>query len=73
MYLAIYLIFHLVCGFVSVGFFLAYAQGEFPTIAEEHYRDDLGMAILMSFLGPISLLISIFGTGLCKYGWRLKR
>lgn len=72
-YLACYLAFHLLCGVLSYGIFLGYFQREFPTIAEETLREDIGTGILLALpFGPIGLIIGFLMSGFCKHGLKFK-
>lgn len=66
--------FWLVCAFITAGIFVASFQHEFPSIAKETYRQDLGMGVLYGLIcGPVGLVVSIFTSGFCQHGWTLKR
>lgn len=60
------------CGVLSAGFTFAYLQGLFPRHAAEGWREDLGQSLLFGLLlGPVMLVLSVFLSGFCRYGWRL--
>lgn len=62
----------LACAIVSSGTFLAYFQGEWPNMAANNYREDLGAGLFYGVLfGPFGLLGSIFLSGFWKHGWTL--
>ena len=53
----------------AYGSCFAFFQGKFPLIAEENYSTDLAFALLMSCLGPISIISGYFtGYRFKKYG-----
>lgn len=52
---------------------LAYFQAEFPTLAEEGYRKDLGAAIGMSLIPVIPWVLTPFVTGFYEHGFCLTR
>ena len=61
----------LLFGVLGAGWCFAYFQGNWPSIADESWREDMGMAILFSTLGPVSALLWFLLSGFGKYGWRL--
>jgi hypothetical protein len=74
-YLTIYL-----CGFAvtwlySVGTLFAHFQGAWPTLAVKDWRQDLGVAVLISVLvsvaWPIGWLIPLCMSGFMEHGWRI--
>lgn len=76
LFVYIYLVSVPLVWFLSYGLHFAYFQGEYPTLARECYREDVGYSIIIGFLSSIS---SIFGlmmafclTGFAKYGFKLK-
>lgn len=70
------LIGYLVCAFLCYGTLFAAAQGMFPQIAKDQYRDDLGLSLLMGFtagmLGPVGVLVVLLITGFAKHGFKVK-
>ncbi len=48
-----------VCSVADYGFNFAYFQREYPTIAEEHYKEDIIMCAITSLAGPASLIGTI--------------
>lgn len=60
------------CGIAAAGTLFAMFQGQFPSIAKEMKRQNLGAALLLGLAcGPISLVVSIFASGFWEYGWWL--
>jgi hypothetical protein len=49
---------------------LAYFQREYPSVACESYRRDLGMSMLIAFFPPM-WLITPFVTGFYKHGFQM--
>lgn len=70
------LIGYLVCSFLCYGMLFASAQGMFPQIAEDQYREDLGWSLLMGLtagmLGPVGVLVVLLITGFAKHGFKVK-
>ena len=48
-----------VCGYIHYGWWFAYHQREFPSIAEESYSDDKHNALVTSLFGPIALFVDV--------------
>ena len=61
----------LLFGILGAGWCFAYFQGRFYSIAQEEWREDMGLAILFSILGPVFAIMSFLLSGFGKYGWRL--
>jgi hypothetical protein len=70
------LLWYLPSAALTYGWAFAHFQGKFPSIAAEHYREDMGdsvqVAALAGVIGPVGIFIMYTGTGFAKYGWRLK-
>lgn len=61
----------LVYGVLAAGFGFAYFQGKYP-VGRDDRAENLGFWLLVGLVfGPIALLVSFFGTGFGKYGWKL--
>lgn len=60
-----------ILGLLGSGFLFAYVQSEFPLIAREEWREDLGISILLAATGPIFFCVGFCFTGFGKHGWRL--
>ena len=58
-------------GILGAGWVFAYVQSEWPSIAKENFREDMGFAILFSIFGPIFAVMSFLLSGFGKHGWRL--
>ena len=64
----------LACSVLSAGMVIGHARGEWPSIAEEDYRKNLGFGFLFGILGgPITVVMLFFFTGFCEHGWSLSR
>jgi len=63
----VYFLAWLVCYVLTVGMLLADLQGEFPSLACERYRKDLGFSVLIS-LAPPTLVVAPFLTGFAEHG-----
>jgi len=50
----------------------AYVQKEFPRFEKEEYKEDQSTSILVSLLGPLSLLVVFLVTGFAKHGLKFK-
>ena len=62
------------CAFFASGVFIRDFQGRWPRIAQERYRQHLGMAIFIGMLGgPISIFIALCVSGFCEFGWGFNR
>lgn len=66
-YLLVFIVFWFVCGALSYGFCLAHFQKKFPSLAKDHYREDVEFALYDLLLGPIALISGIF-SGQTHYG-----
>lgn len=65
-----------ICYVLSIGWLLANFQYLAPTLADDEYRNDLGMCCLISLvvvLMPPLVIAVYFVTGFAERGWRLKR
>ena len=63
----------LLCSIIAAGLLFAHAQTEWPSLAKQDYRSDLGWAILMSLYGgPMTLVVAFFMTGFARHGWKLR-
>lgn len=71
-YVLIGLIGWMACGVVGYGITLAYFQRKFPSIAEQHYWDDVTFALLIGAVGPIGLGVSLARSNKLKYGFKWK-
>ena len=59
----------LACGVGAAGLFFAdFRASSTPTISA---RQDLGIALLLGIVGPISLVSGFLLTGFGEHGWRL--
>jgi len=51
----------LICGVLFWGMWFAYFQGKFPEIADEDYRENLGLAVFFGLIfGPLGLFVWFF-------------
>ena len=70
MILLSFMIFWLICSSLAAGFYLSNVHNKYSLISEKYYRENLGMAWILSLLlGPVSLILSLFLTGFWEYGW----
>ena len=53
----------LICGYCAAGYWYAFNQLEFPSIAERDRGADICVALVWGLLGPISLTINIIYVG----------
>lgn len=58
------------CCVASYGAAFAYFQGKYSALADDNRRSDKMFALSVSWVGPISLLVTYLQTGKFKYGWR---
>ena len=76
LFVYIYLVSVPLVWFLSYGLHFAYFQGEYPTLARECYREDVGYCLIIGFLSGISsifgLMIVLCTTEFAKYGFKLK-
>ena len=67
----------LACAICNAGLLLANIQAKCPLIAQESYREDLGVACLvggwLAIALPIGVLVVLCVTGFAEHGWRLTR
>lgn len=68
-WLTILIIFWVICGIIDYGICFAYFQRAYPRVSEERYTEDMLVAILAFFMGPIGLLASLF-MGFYKHGFK---
>ena len=62
----------LLCSFLAYGIMFAYFQREFPTLAEEGYRHDMGTSLLIArVFGPLALLVYFCLSGFCEHGFKI--
>lgn len=67
-----FILFWLICAFISTGISVAFFQRKFSLIAKEWYRTDLAFSVLMGlFGGPAMLFVIFFMSEFAKYGWTL--
>lgn len=64
-------VFWVVCGILAYGLNFAYFQKHYPTIAAESYEADKRDSIIISFAGPIGLIV-VFCFDCGKYGFKWK-
>lgn len=59
-------------GALTYAITLAYFQREFPLLAKEEYREDLGFAVLGGLIGPATIIPALCMSGFAKHGlkWR---
>lgn len=76
MWLYVYIVGYVTVAIFTVGAFFADMQESFPSLAVEHRRKDLGMAILFGMLygllWPILWIGPILLTGFLEHGWYLR-
>lgn len=63
----------IVCGVLGYGITLAYAQRQYPTIAEEWYRKDCAFSTFVASSGPIGLVIIFLFSGFAEHGLMYRR
>jgi hypothetical protein len=63
---------YLACSALTYTGLFAMFQRMFPTIAEEGYRGDMAVSLIIALTGPIGLLATIACSGFFSYGlkWR---
>lgn len=69
----ILIILWLLVGLAGSGFYFAYFQDNFPSLAERDFKSDLIKSLILLPCGPISLVIVVMTTDFGKYGCRLWR
>lgn len=62
----------LACGVVVAGYWYAYFQREFPSLAADHERKDWWSAMIAMSFGPCGLVNLIWRDNR-KHGWSLNR
>ena len=62
----------LLVGITNYGATFAAVQHDFPMLAKEHYRQDMGFSIIMGLAGPFGLPAVFVGTGIYKHGLKFK-
>ena len=73
MIILLIVLFWLMCALGAAGMLFAHVQDSWPSLASSGRRADLGFALGVGLLGgPIALLVSIFATGFCEHGWRMR-
>ena len=74
--LIIYCVTYPICVIIVAGLCFAHFQGDFPFLAKDEKREDLGFAVVMGLsYGAFSLLgvfLALCMSGFAKHGWRLK-
>ena len=73
----VYLIVCFISSVICYGWYFAYLQREYPSVAEENYPYDLAFSIffgiLYGLLGPLGILITYFiNTKFAKHGWKFR-
>lgn len=63
---------YVVSGILAYALHFAYNQREFTLIADEMYREDMGVSIAFAVFGPLALFIIFFMTGMGKHGLKFK-
>lgn len=53
---------YILCGILCYGLYFAFAQKEFPSLANNDYEIDRFIALITSFSGPVGLVGFIIGT-----------
>ena len=70
----IFILLWVLLGILAAGGLVRDAQAFIPSMAEESYRQDLGVGLGLGLLfGPITFIVSIFLTGFWEHGWGLNR
>jgi hypothetical protein len=64
------IIIHFVCAIIAHGYYFAYMQDHWPTLAKEEYQQDHIYSCIMSICFGSGALATVFIMGLNKYGWR---
>lgn len=63
----------LLCSILAYGGSFAYYQRNYPTLAKQSYRQEMGICMIMSLIGgPISLLVTTFTSGFFEHGFKVK-
>ncbi len=75
-YIILYIIFHLVCGYLFACACIAGWNEEYPTQTIKNWRKDFSQSLSIGLIGgPISLIVVFFYTGFFQYGfiwWKSK-
>jgi hypothetical protein len=58
----------ILCGVLAYGICFAYAQREWPALAEVWRREDIGASFYAALCGPLGLLAVLITTGFAKHG-----
>lgn len=58
----------------SYGIFFGYFQQnpKWKCLSSDDYRTDMGICILLSLAGPISLFVALFTTGMAQHGIKFR-
>jgi len=73
MAITLFMVIWTICGVLTYGITLAYFQRNYPEIAKEDYREDVGFSVLFGIVGPIGLFVSLWGSGFAKHGLMYRR
>ena len=57
------------CGVFNTGVTFRYYQDEYPQVACEQYREQLGAAVVPGVFGPLWSLPVLLMSGFAEHGW----
>lgn len=61
---------YIVTVIIAYGGFFASSQRTFPNHAEENYRIDMGLCMLLALIPFVNLIVSFFVTGFYEKGFK---
>jgi hypothetical protein len=65
-------IFWVVCGVINYGYYFAYFQRRFSSLAEDNYSQDRFAAFSYAVFGPIGIVSSVITFRTFKHGLKFK-
>ena len=61
-----------VCSVLSYGLSFAYFQRKYPMLAKRDYRRDMLVCVVISLVGPMSLILTLINFRSFKYGMKFR-
>lgn len=66
------IVLYVITSVISYGGTFAHFQESYPLIAEEDYRKDMGVSILVSLIPFVGFIVSLFIAGFYEKGFKFK-
>ena len=60
----------IVCGIIAYAGSFAYWQGEYKSLSEENYREDIGASLFFGAMGIGGLAVIVAGSRFFKHGFK---